>query len=431
MTRTLLAFALFASVGSAQDWNQWRGPDRSGVSRDKGLLKSWPAGGPKLLWTSAEAGIGYAAPVVVGNRIFCMGADAAREFVFALDLDGKPLWKSDVGPVFDNLWGNGPRSSPTVVDGLVHALGADGNLVCVKASDGSSVWSRHLRAELGGALMTGFGMNWGYCEGVLVDGDRVFCCPGGPKGTVAVLDRKTGATLARSTQITDAIAYSSLMPITVAGKKHFVVVAADGVYGFDADAKVLWKHVHDKKFGVWVTTPVIDGDLVYLTKGYGVGCELLRVKPAGEGLAVEVVYTNKVMINHHGGVVLLDGRIYGHTDKQGQGGSSVGRAWIAQDLRTGKLLWEDSVKLPKGAIAAADGRLYLLAERGGDCVLLEPDPAGWREAGRFTLPKQSSNRKFRGGIWTHPVVAGGRLYLRDQELLFCFDVRDPSGKDGR
>jgi outer membrane protein assembly factor BamB len=426
------------------DWPQFRGPDRSGWAADKGLLQEWPKAGPPLLWTYNDAGLGYSSPAIVGDRLYTMGARGDSTFVICLDVKtGKEVWHSKVGPIFTfkgNNWGDGPRSTPTVDGKLVYALGGYGDLVCLETETGNEVWRKSLPKDLGGEMMT----SWGYCESPLVDDEHLVCTPGGPQGTLAALDKKTGKVVWRSQALKDKATYSSLCLLKVGGVRQYVTqtfgaegeapepgASATGVPAVvgvaSGDGKLLWRQPFPSGSYYELTpTPVVHGDLAYVT-GEAVGCQLLMVTPgAKDKFAVKEQYkatkTRKLMESWHGGVVLVGKHIYGH---------SHGRGWICQDLKSGKAAWQERSKLPgsSGTLIYGDGRLYLLSDE-GVAVLLRPSPDGWHETGRFELPQKSKLREGRptssqAGIWTHPAIANGRLYLRDQELLFCYDIRAP------
>jgi outer membrane protein assembly factor BamB len=398
---------------AAADWPQFRGPDRSNVAPETGLLKSWPAGGPKLLWTFDQAGVGYAGPAIVGDRLYTMGAFKDQEYLFVLDVrtGTRKLWQAPLGPLYSNNRGSGPRGTPTVADGLVYALGGRGGLVCVAATDGKEVWRRNLVRDLGGQVPM-----WGYSESPLVDGDRVVCTPGGARGTLAALDRKTGKALWRSTGWTDRAEYPSVVVGSAGGVRQYVQMTAQSVAGVaPADGKLLWRYERPQR--ITIPTPICFGDYVYVTSGYRAGCNLLKVTASGGKLEVDEVYANSNMVNHHGGVVLYEGHVYGFSD---------GRGWVCQDFKSGKIVWQERRKLGKGSLTCADGLLFLYSENNGTVVLIDASPKGWNEKGRFTIPQHSRRPRpalARQNIWTHPVVANGRLYLRDQEMLFCYDVR--------
>jgi outer membrane protein assembly factor BamB len=315
--------------------------------------------------------------------------------------------------MFNNPYGNGPRSTPTLDGDLVYALGGQGNLVCARVANGEVVWRKSLKRDLGGVMMSG----WGYSESPLVDGDQVVCTPGGDQGAVAALDKKTGEVLWRSKEFTDRASYSSLVISEAGGVRQYVQMTGESVAGVAArDGRLVWRFERPSRVAA-VPTPVISQDHVYVTSGYGAGCALLKLTGTGNGqVQCEEVYDNKLVSNHHGGVVLVKGHIYGHSGTRG---------WICQDFLSGKLVWRSN-KLGKGSLTCADGYLYCYDEDDGTVALVEASPNGWKESGRFTIPESSKRprprMRPRSNFWTHPVVANGRLYVRDQELIFCYDV---------
>jgi outer membrane protein assembly factor BamB len=432
-TRSLLLLAAFLVVAIpavAADWPQYRGPNRDGTSADTGLLQEWPASGPRLLWTYAEAGVGYAGPAVVGDRLYSAGGRGDSEYLFALDLkasDGKPkeLWAAKIGPLFTwkgNSWNAGPNVTPTVDGDVVYALGGFGDLVCVEAATGKERWRVNLPRDLGGEIdPIGGGLEkptplgWGYAAAPLVDGDRLICVPGGKRGLLAALDKKTGRVIWQSKDVTDQTSYSSPIAAVVGGVRQYIQVANRGIVGVAAaDGKLLWTYDRTPAFDdVVIATPVVRDNLVFATVGFNQGCDLIRLVPQGGKIAVEKVSLSKEVQNRDGGVVLVGDHVYGHSEKDD---------WVCVEFRTGKVVWaEPGIK--RGSVSVADGRLYCCAEKGGTVALVEPSPDGWKEKGRFTLPAESKKRQPSGGLWTHPVIANGRLYIRDQELLFCFDVK--------
>jgi hypothetical protein len=410
-TRTLPALfclLLLTPPALAADWPQWRGPNRDEISTETGLLKSWPKEGPKLLWTYSDLGIGFSGPAVVGEHLYCMGARDTAEYLICLSVkDGSQVWATKVGARLDNGWGDGPRSTPTVDGDSIYALGGQGDLVCTDLK-GNIRWQTNLPKDLKGGKP-----GWGYTESVLIDGDKLLCTPGDAQGTFAALDKKTGKPIWRSKELTDRAAYSSFVIATIGNVKQYINRTGSGEAAVAADdGKLLWKSDVAQNRTAVIPTPVVSGNQVYVTSGYGAGCGLLELTPNSGKFDVKSAYTNKTMTNHHGGVVLLDKHIYGFSDAGG---------WTCQELESGKSKWQ-SRKLDKGSVTYADGHLYCYGERDGTCVLVAATPKEWKEDGRFTIPQQTKQERRKGKIWTHPVVANGRLYLRDQDLLFCFDV---------
>ncbi len=408
-TVILMVAGVMAGPGYAQtehDWPQWRGPNRDDVSKETGLLKQWPDGGPPQLWLFQDAGAGYSGFAIVDQRLFTMGADEENEFLLCLDANtGKEIWRQTVGARFNNPWGDGPRSTPTINDGHAYVLSANGNVCCLRIDDGSKVWEQSL-TDFGGKVPY-----WGYSESVLVDGDQVVCTPGGSEGAVIAFDAKTGERKWQSVLFTDPAHYTSLVIADHPEKRHYVVLSMKSVSGIDPEnGNQLWREDWPGRTAV-IPTPIYDEQKVYVTSGYGVGSKLLDIS---EWESPDEVWFNKVMKNHHGGVILLGGHLYGYSD---------GGGWTCQDLETGQAVWTEKDGLGKGAIGYADDRLYLVAENSGEVVLIDASPDGWNERGRFTLNPQSENRKRSGKIWVHPVVCNGKLFLRDQEIIYCFDVK--------
>ena len=390
---------------AANDWPQWRGPDRNDVSKETGLLKEWPEGGPKRVWMFENAGLGYSGPAIAGGKLFTIGTRDNREVLLALDATtGKELWVTPLSGVLKNGWGDGPRGTPTVDGAMVYALSGEGTLVCAQAADGKKVWEKTM-SSLGGKKP-----GWGFTESPLVDGGQVLCTPGGAKGAIVALDKKTGSVLWQTADFTDGAQYSSIITADVKGARQYVQLTMQSIVGLDAkDGKVLWKSPFPGKTAV-IPTPIYRDGQVYVTAGYGVGCKSVKI---GAGAEPETIYENKVMKNHHGGAILVGDYIYGHSD---------GGGWVCQNFKTGEEVWSEK-KLGKGAIACADGMLYCLDESKGTVALIEASSAGWKEHGRFTLSPQTQIRNPQGRIWTHPVISNGKLYLRDQDLIYCFDVK--------
>ncbi len=406
---TLLLFALAAaSSQAANDWPQFRGPDRNDISPDTGLLQDWSAGGPPLVWEATGLGPGYSGVSVAGNRIFTAGDKGDVSMVIALNAaDGKQVWASRLGkssapgePRFE-----GPRSTPTVADDLLIALGQWGDLVCYEAQTGKELWRKDLTKDFGGTCPS-----WGYAESPLVDGDQVMVTPGGSQGAVVALNKRTGALIWQSKEFTDPAHYSSLIVEDLGGVRQYIQLTPESVAGLAAkDGKLLWRARRRGNVAV-ISSPVYDDGLVYVSSGYGAGCNLFKVTAAGGKFSSEQVYANKIMSNHHGGVLRVGGYVYGYSE---------GKGWTCQDLKTGEAKWEERDKLGKGSLVCADGRLYLRQEdRKGTVALIEPSPDGYKEHGRFDQPDRSSKNS-----WPHPVVIGGRLYLRDQDVLLCYNVK--------
>lgn len=401
---------LTAATGTllAADWPQWHGPNRDNCSAETGLLKTWPAGGPSLVWTARGLGGGYSTPSIAGGRIYGMGYRGEDEVVWALNAqDGREIWATRTQPADRKMgYAEGPRCTPTVDAGRLFVLGGGGNLASLDADTGKLVWQVDLVKEFGGKMMSG----WGYSESPLVDGDQVVCTPGGGQGTMAAFDRRTGKRLWQTGTLTDNAAYSSILPATIHGVRQYVQLTDKTVFGVEPrTGRVLWSTPRAGRTAV-IPTPICHNDSVYVTSGYGVGCNLFEVTKEGDAFAAREVYANKDMVNHHGGVVRVGDHLYGFSE---------GKGWVCQEFRTGKTVWAERGKLGKGAITYADGHLILRQEGGpGTVVLIRATPDGYQESGRFEQPDRSDKNS-----WPHPVVCNGRLYLRDQDLLLCYNLK--------
>ncbi|HEX3151946.1 MAG TPA: PQQ-binding-like beta-propeller repeat protein [Gemmataceae bacterium] len=424
----VLALSIVAPNDSGLDWPQWRGLNRDGVSQETGLLKAWPKDGPKLLWEFDKAGLGYSCFSIVGDMLFTMGSEddknGNQEFVLAINnTTGKEKWRTKIGSYFKNdPWGGGPRGTPTIDGDKLYAVGANGDLVCLEADTGKTVWAKNYGKDFKGKRG-----GWGYAESVLIDGDRLICTPGGPDGAMAALNKKTGEPVWRSTDFTDAAEYVSIIKIEVGGVQQYVTATQGGVYGIRAkDGKKLWSEKVAVNGVATIPTPIFYKDHVFMTSNYGAGCGLIKLTTEGDSTKSKKVYANKAISNHHGGVIRVGEFIYGHSDGGGK--------WVCLDfLKSDKTDGPEPVstfKFDKGSAVYADGSLYCVAEtqqkrEPAVVIKVTPSPDLWKEDGRFTLPKWDEARAKSGGVWAHPVVAHGHLFVRDQNFIWCYDV---SGK---
>ncbi|MFT4637363.1 MAG: outer membrane protein assembly factor BamB [Verrucomicrobiales bacterium] len=406
-TLSLLLSVSLVLQTQAEDWPQFRGTDRTDISKETGLLKKWPDKGPKLDWLYQDAGMGYSGPSIVKGSIYLLAGYGDGTFLVALDeKTGKRKWDLKIGEILDNRWGDGPRATPTVADGHVYALGGRGNLVCADGQTGKEIWRKSLTEDLGGKAP-----NWGYCESVLVDGKMVICTPGEDQGAIAALDAMTGKVIWQAKEVTDGAQYASVVPAMIHGERQYIQLFQKTLVGVSAkDGKLLWSVDWSGRTAV-IPTPIVKDNVVYVCAGYGVGSMAVEI---GKDNSVKELYRNKIMKNHHGGVILVEDHLYGYSDARG---------WLCQNLKTGEEVWSNEKDLGKGAIGCADGMLYCVDENDGTVVLIEASPKEWKESGRFKLDPQTKFRSPSGKIWTHPVIANGKLYLRDQDLFFCFDVK--------
>jgi len=411
-TLPVLCLGLSSMPATAADWPTWRGPARDSHSPDTGLLKSWPKDGPKLLWTFENAGKGYSSPAIVGADIYLTGSVGKEASVICLDAKtGKEKWRTPIGEDpekgYNTGWGAGTRGAPTVGGGLVFAMSANGELAAVNAADGKVKWRKDLVKDYGGTIPS-----WGYAESPLLDKNQLIVTPGGKAGAIVALDPATGKDIWRSKDLTNEAQYSSIIAADVNGKRQYIQMFMNKLAGVDAsNGDLLWTSDWPGGRTAVIPTPIYYKGHVYITSGYGAGCKLVSI---AKGDAKDV-WENKVMKNHHGGVVLLDGYLYGFSD---------GGGLVCQDIKTGEQVWNERGEgIQKGAVHYADGMLYCLDEEEGSVFLAEASPKAFKEHGRFEMPRKTKLRDGTNGkVWTHPVVLNGKLYLRDQDLFFCFDV---------
>jgi outer membrane protein assembly factor BamB len=415
-----LLAALAAGLACAGDWPQFEGPDRNAISKETSLLKSWPEGGPPLVWTFKEAGLGFGGPAVVNDRVYLMGTRQDDEYVFCLD-KGTEKWAAKIGPIYDfqgNNWSRGPNATPTVGGDYLLALGSQGELVCVNPADGKEHWRVNLPRDLAAQVNpvtspVPDNQGWGFCWSPIIDGDQVIITPGGPKGLAAGLNKKDGKLLWRSEKVTDQATYSSPVLAKIHGVKQVIVLVQDGVVGVSAkDGSLLWQYRKENPYpDVVCPTPRIQGDRVYIT-AWGGGCDLIQLSHTDGKFEAKKVYASKELSNRLGGVVVLDKYLYGSHEAIG---------WKCQDFATGEIKWSNR-RAGYGSVIAAEGMLYCLDDNKGVVSLVEASPKSYKEVSKFTLPELSSKRKPGGRIWTHPVISNGMLYLRDQELVFAYKI---------
>lgn len=384
------------------DWPQWRGPERNGLSKDTGLLKQWPSSGPQQVWSISGLGEGYGSIAIRGDRIFAQGTRGSVSMVFCLNrADGKTVWSTALGPKLNEGRGNGPRSTPTVDGDRVYALTENGDLACLNARDGSPLWRKNILKEFGGS-----NPGWLISESPLIDGDRVIVAPGGRGAGIVALDKATGREVWRTKDLSDEAAYSSAIAADVGGVRtimNFTSRAAVGVRA--SDGKLMWSHSSPANRTANCATPVFADNKVFFTSSYGTGGALLGLSAQNGEVKAQELYFTRDMKNHHGGVVLVNGYLYGFSDS----------ILTCIDFATGNKMWA-SRSVGKGSLTYADGMLYLLSEN-NVVGLAEANPKAYVEKSRFTIPDQG------WPSWAYPVVIGGKLYIRNQGTLTAYDVR--------
>ena len=414
-----LSWLGLVSVATGDDWPQWRGSARNGMSAETGLLQSWPEGGPPLAWKASGLGAGFSSLAVAGGRVFTMGDQDESQYVIALDESGRHLWKQKIGPAWEDRYA-GPRGTPTLDGDRLFAVGTEGDLVCLDTATGQVTWQRSLTQDFDGQMMS----RWKFSESPLVDGDRLVVTPGGPEAALVALDKRSSKEIWRSRipdlgpNGKDGAAYSSVVVSQGAGVRQYVQLMGRGVVGVDAGTgEFLWGYNRVANGTANVSTPIIHGDYVFASTGYGTGSALLRLRRTSGGLEAEEVYflEAKTLQNHHGGMILHQGHVYAGT------GHNRGFP-ICLEMLSGKVKWGPVRNAGKNsaAISYADGHLYFRYQNGW-MLLLEVTSEGYREKGSFLIPE------VRHPSWSHPVISGGKLYLREQDQLSVYDIRAGEG----
>jgi outer membrane protein assembly factor BamB len=421
------------------DWPQWQGPARNAMSSERGLVQQWPKDGPPLAWRIKGIGTGYSGPSIAAGRIYGISNRGDDEFVWSLsETDGKEFWAVRVASALTEGMPQGKEGTgctPTVDGERLYVLGQSGDLACLQVNDGKFIWRRNLTNDFAGRIPT-----WRYNESPLVDGDKVVCTPGGKEATIVALNKLTGELLWK-TEVPEpsggssdgpdgrrgggrpgfresSASYSSAIAIDFEGERQYVQFTAKTLVGVAAsDGKLLWRYDRPaNKATINCSTPLYQDGLVFAASAYGAGGGLVKLSKDGKGgIKADEVWFSKNMENHHGGMLILDGCLYGSNG--GNGGGYL----VCLDFKTGDVVWNekdsDKRRVSKGSVAFADGRIYYRTEA-GTILLIEPNRKEYLERGRFEQPDRTKQP-----AWTHPVLANGKLYIRDQDALFCYDVK--------
>lgn len=409
--RTANSMQLAMAEAQRGEWSRWRGPNCDGISYEKGLLQSWPAEGPPLVWQASGLGGGYSSVAIAGGRIYTLGdQDGCTMHCLRVE-DGSKIWSTRIGS-------GGANCTPTVDREYVYGLSKDGDLACLTTSDGQLVWSKNYRRDFDSRETPG----WGYSESPLVDGDRLICTPGSDSALLVALDKRTGHVIWK-TDATGKLGdrghsgagYSSIVISNAAKVKQYVTLVGRGVVGVDAaTGKLLWGYNGIANGTANIPTPIVAGDYVFCSSGYGDGgTALLKISKKGKELQGEEVYYHKPneMQNHHGGMIRIGAYVYmGHGHNNGFP--------LCVHVPTGKIAWKPGrgPGSESAAVAYADGHLYFRYQD-GTMALIEANPKEYKLKGKFKIATHNAES------WPHPVIAGGKLYLRDQDDLLCYDVR--------
>lgn len=391
---------LLVTLGTALaiDWPQWRGVGRDGISPETGLLKTWPTDGPKLVWKTSGLGEGFSAFSILNGRLYTQGQRGDQEYVMAFDTaTGKKQWETEAGSPFRERRGHGPRGTPTTDGNRLFALSADGTLLCLNIADGKKIWGYNIVTKFKGEVP-----HWGISESPLVDGNKLIVTPGGSDGGVVALNKVTGEAIWRSQK--DSAAYSSPIVVNYGKVRQYVVFTAGAALGLNASTgELLWRYDKVVNRTANIATPIYKDGHIFVSSDYGTGCALLRLDPeTGKGTEV---YFNQDMKNHYSSSVLVGKHLYGFSSQ----------ILTAMDMMTGQVAWRDR-SVGKGSVTYADGHLYVYSEL-GKVALVEVSPEAYKEKARFSVPQGSFN------TWTPPVIANGKLYLREQDTLYSFDIK--------
>jgi outer membrane protein assembly factor BamB len=413
VTFSFILSIFISSITCGQKISEWRPENRTGVSAEKGLLKSWPGNGPAMLWSNLELGNGHSQPSFGTSTIYITGNEGKDDLLYALSMDGKIIWKTIIGRAWN---GSNPesRSTPEVEDNKVYTCSGFGDLACVDGITGKIIWTYK-----GSELNKGTYGRWGIAESLLIDGNKIFYSPGGPETMTIALNKATGSVIWKSASLNDKPGYVSPILISFAGKRVIVNVSMGYVFGVDAaTGAILWKVTHDQSSDpemrryelIKCTTPIYNEGMVYVTGGYDTGG--MMVKIADTGKDASVVWKDSVLDNHHGGVVLVNGYIYGSNWLNNSKGN-----WCCIEWKTGKKMWEETWN-SKGSVIAAEGMLYIYDERNGNTGLVRATPDKFDLVSNFKVSLGQT-----GPFWAHPVIHNGILYLRHMNALMAYDIK--------
>ncbi len=403
-----ISAVVFASEN--MDWPCFHGPRRNNLSTETGLLKVWPEDGPELLWTATGIGHGYSTVSIAGGRIYTAGMIDKQTYVAALGMDGKQIWQKLNGQSWQaserQTWAvpySGSRGTPTIDGDTVYHLSELGRLTAFDTGTGRELWHVDIMKTFGAERP-----EYGFSESVLINGNAIYCCPAGREGYIVALDKSSGSTIWANKEVKDAVGNCSAVVARIAGHEQVVTMSAQRVLSFDlTDGHLLWDYAFANQRENNIADVVVSDDLVYASSGYGKGSVLLRPKRQDDGkFSVTPEWTSELLDNHHGGVLLYDGYLYGAGQES--------RGWFCLDFKTGGKKWQTP---GKGSLIYADGMLYCLEER-GTISLVKASPDKWEQVSSFSSPRGGE-----GLFWAHPVICDGRLYIRHSDKLFAYDIR--------
>ncbi len=395
----VILFALITEL-SGQQATRWRGPDANGIYPDRGLLSSWPDGGPTMLWKFERMDKGYSSPAFSDGHIYIASMLDKTGYLYKLDMNGKQIWRVEYGPEFYESY-PGARGTATIAGDHLYYLSGRGKLVCLNTDDGSLRWTRHLVSDLNGVMN-----RYGFNETVVVDGDKLYCTPGGNSQSVAALNRFTGETIWVAEGKGDKPAYCTPLMIDLPDRKLLVTHTESYILGIDrSNGRLLWAHHWPNQRLEHQNTPLYYKGNIFCFSGYGKGAVMLSLSE--DGASVKEKWQNQKFDNRMGGAVLIDGYIYGCGHNS--------RSWQCLDWESGKLMYE-SRELALGVVIFADGLLYCSDEK-GVLALVRPDPSG------FNIVSRTLINDGTGPLWAHPVIHKGILYLSRGNALMAYDIR--------
>ena len=405
-------FAFILSIGCLEaqnnsDWPNFHGEDRLNKSSEKGLLKEWPEEGPEMIWIISGLGEGYSSLSIAEGLIFTAGMIDGKTYVFAFDLNGKLVWKKPNGQSWETTrsWArgySGSRSTPTYDDGVVYHLGELGQLTAYDCTSGNEIWSKDLHRQFEADIP-----EYGYSESVFIEGDHLYCCPAGKKGYIVCLDKNNGELIWTNTDVPGTVGFSSLILFNHGEYRQIAGLSSNCVFGVDSKTgKLLWKVNFENSRSNNVADPIYYDGYIFASSGYGKGCILIKLNTSGSNITPKIVWQTDLMDNHHGGVILHNGYLYGSGHEA--------RGWFCLEFMTGKQMWKSE---GKGALTYADDMLYCLDER-GKMTLVSASPDKYVATGTLSVPSGG-----KGMHWAHPVVCDGKLYIRHTDKLFAYDIK--------
>ena len=398
----LFMCACFAANADAA-WPQFRGPDRTAEADADGLTKEWPDGGPEMKWAVEDLGFGYSSVCVVNGHIYTTGMEDRKGYVYAYTVDGKPKWRTHYGKPWTGGT-PGSRSTPTYNDGLLYIMSGWGKVVCLDPENGNIEWSVDTMKEFGARRIT-----WGITESLLVVDEKVITTPGGNKAGMVAFHKKTGEVIWACEELTDRSGYCSPILIERGGKRIIATLTGEAFVGVTLeDGKLLWRDPRKVAYKIHATSPVYQDGIFYVTTGYG-GKRGEAYRLSEDGTSVRTIWRDSELDNHHGGVIVHEGRVYGASDRNNRGD------WICLDLKTGKVLAKTGA-VGKGSIAFADGMIYGYGEN-GLVGLINPDPDNFKMVSSFRVRRGNKQH------WPHPAISDGTLYIRHGTALMAYDIR--------